>query len=175
MKPAWRLVLVAALQVLLLLSIVGFREFAVRTGDTVTLKVATTDTVSLTHSYSYVQYDISRIDRSNVTVDGNVTGDVYVEIRRGDDGYWHAVAIHDERHRTFSGTVLIQGNASTMQDSAIFVHYNIENVGVSPSAARGLPSGTGHEIAVEVRVDRFGDPVPRHVLVDGVPFALTRH
>ncbi len=184
MTRARKLAIVAAVQILILLSIIGFRQWAVWTGHTVTLRVAAVDPHSLLQGqYPYVRYDISQIDRSSVRIVGKGTGDVYVELQRGSDGYWHAVAIHDGRGHAFKGTVLMKGHAARPPQypakapgsaDVIYVTYGIENVSIAQGSARDVPSGSGHDIGVEVQVDRFGQAVAKRFLIDGRPFGLHR-
>lgn len=184
MTRGWKLALVAGAQIVILLSIIGVRQWAVRTGHTVVLKVATGDPRSLLQDqYPYVRYDISRIQRSSVRIAGKADGEVYVELQRGSDRYWHAVAIHDNGDHAFKGTVLIKGHAlrpplypaqAPGSADVIYVTYGIEDVSIAQDAARDLPADGGHDIAVEVRIDRFGQPQPRRFIVDGHAFGLHR-
>ena len=184
MTPARKLALVAAVQILILLSIVGVRQWALWTGHTVVLKVATGDPRSLLRDqYPYVRYDISQIDPSGVRIFGKADGEVYVELQRGSDGYWHAVAVHDGRDHSLPGTVLIKGHAlrppqypgqAPGSADVIDVTYGIEDVSIAQGSARDLPAGSSHAIGVEVQVDRFGQPAPRRFIIDGRGFDLRR-
>jgi uncharacterized membrane-anchored protein len=89
------------------------------------------------------------------------------------------------RERAFDGTVLLRGDAGGFFDDnlgtwrptsggAIRVHYDIEQIFVPEGSAAALPTGSGHVVAVRVKVDRFGDAAPQHFVVDGEPFDLKR-
>jgi hypothetical protein len=87
------------------------------------------------------------------------------------------LALHDDRDYSFEGTVLIKGEnwrPYGSPDVATYdLHFGIEDVYIAKGAP-GVPSGSGHVVALEVRVDRFGESTPKRFLIDGQPFALKR-
>jgi uncharacterized membrane-anchored protein len=178
LSPAKKLAIVVAIQFLILLAIIGFKQYTIWTGETVLLKTTPVDPRDLLRGDEVqLQYDISTIDLDRVAGDDQYGGAVYVELQRGDDGYWTAVALHGRREHSFDGTVLIRGDAAYYGPgggSRLIVTYGIEQVFVPEGSGATLPSGRGHTVAVEVKVDRFGDAVPRRFFVDGQPFDLSR-
>jgi uncharacterized membrane-anchored protein len=177
MTPGRKLIAIVALQFLILLSVIGFKQYTIWTGETVVLKTTPIDPRDLLRGdYVSVSYEISTIDLNKVP--GHDGGTIYVELQRGDDGYWHAVAVHGRREHSFDGTVLLRGDVEGFFGPAstgvIRVHYGIEQVFVPEGSGGDLPTGRDHTIAVEVKVDRFGNAVPRRFLVDGQPFDLRR-
>lgn len=178
MTPGKKLLIVVAIQFLVLMSVLAFKQYTVWTGETVLLKTTPIDPRDLVRGdFVAVRYEISTIDRAKVADDYKYpTGPVYVELQRGTDGYWNAVAVHTERERSYDGTVLIKGRVENgyQSSSTISIHYGIEQVFVPEGSGGDLPSGSGHTIAVEVKVDRFGNAVPRRFFVDGQPFELRR-
>jgi len=175
-RPLPKLILVAAVQLAILLSIIGFKQYTVWTSETVLLKVQPVDPRDLIRGdFIAVQYDISRIDTDDVAGDRYADGKVYVELERGDDGYWNAVAIHDDREHSFDGTVLIEGHTQRRSSSGILlIEYGIEEIFIPEGSGADLPFGPDHTVAVEVKVDRFGNAVPRRFFVNGEPFDLER-
>jgi len=180
MTPGRKLLIVVAVQFLVLLSVLAFKQYTVLTGETVLLKTTPVDPRDLVRGdFVAVQYEISTVDRDLVTDEYKYpSGPVYVELQRGSDGYWDAVAVHTGREHSYDGTVLIKGHVvETYQPasmSTIDIRYGIEQVFVPEGSGGDLPSGSGHTIAVEVKVDRFGNAVPRRFFVDGQPFDLKR-
>lgn len=181
MTPGKKLLIVVAVQFLVLLSVLAFKQYTVLTGTTVLLKTAPVDPRDLVRGdFVAVRYEISTVDRSLVTDEYKYpTGPVYVELRRGSDGYWEAVAVHTERERSYGGTVLIKGDVQEERYQpgsygTMNIRYGIEQVFVPEGSGADLPSGSGHTVAVEVKVDRFGNAVPRRFFVDGQPFELRR-
>jgi uncharacterized membrane-anchored protein len=185
MTGARKLLIVVAVQFAILLSVIGFKQYTEWTSTTILLRTAPVDPSNLTRSdFIALRYEISSIDRSTVTGDQCPGGDVYVELRRGGDGYWSAVAIHDRQvagsfartaSRMYSDSVLIKGTVQFGDcRGKIDVHYGIEQVFIPEGNAGQLPTGSGHTVAVEAKVDRFGNAAPRRFLVDGAPFKLER-
>jgi uncharacterized membrane-anchored protein len=178
LSPAKKLAIVIAVQFLILLSVIGFKQYTIWTAETVLLKTTPVDPRDLLRGdIVRVQYEISTIDLNEIAGDDQYGGTVYIELQRGDDGYWHAMALHDRRERSFDGTVLIKGDATYYGPgggSRITVNYGIEQVYVPAGRGADLPSGRSHTVAVEVKVDRFGNAVPRRFFVDGQPFDLSR-
>jgi hypothetical protein len=91
--------------------------------------------------------------------------------------------VHGGREHAFAGSVLLRGDIERYYgsdegrlpiDNTIRVHYGIEQIFVPEGSGGDLPSGREHVIAVELKVDRFGNAVPRRFLVDGQPFDLRR-
>ena len=177
LTPAKKLLIIVGIQFLVLLSVIGFKQYTVWTGETVLLKTTPIDPRDLLRGdFVAVSYQISTIDLDKVAGDDAYGGTVYVELQRGDDGYWDAVAVHGRREHSFAGTILLRGNVERYDGSGniIRVRYGIEQIFVPEGSAGELPSGRGHVIAVEVNVDRFGNAVPRRFFVDGQPFDLRR-
>lgn len=184
-RPLPKLIAVVALQFLILASVIGFKQYTVWTGETVLLRTQPVDPHDLVRGdHATVSYEISRLDSRDLAGDEDPYGDVYVELREGADGYWDAVAIHDERERAFDGTVLIKGTiertgyipGTARRDYSIYeLTYGIEQVFIPEGSGDQIPATTDDTIvAVEVKVDRFGNAVPRRFFVDGVPLDLER-
>ena len=177
MTRAQKIAIVAGIQIVVLLSILGFGQWTVWTADTIALKLeAPTNPPDLRNAYA-VRYAISSVDRSGVTVDAGASGDVYVELVRSPDGSWEAIAVHADRHHTRDGTVLLEGFLSPYGPKAETSSYflslgKLEGVHVSAATAARLPSGSGRDIRVEVRVNRFGHGTPLHFVVDGRRYPL---
>ncbi len=179
MTPAIKLAIVVGMQLAVLLSIVGFKQYTIWTGETVVLRVAPIDPRDpFRGDYFTVRYDISTLDSDQLAGDDYVSEDVFVELQKGDDGYWDAVAIHDDRERTFEGTHLIKGKHDydrwTRQDDGIALSYGIEEVFIPEGSGEQLPFGESDSVGVAVKVDRFGNAIARHFVVDGEQFDLRR-
>jgi uncharacterized membrane-anchored protein len=176
MKPLTKIAVVVAVQLAVLLSVLGFKQYTIWTGETVLLEVGPLDPRDpFRGDYLTMRYEISNLDPDELAGDRYPSGGVYVELREGDDGLWQAVAIHDDRERSFDGTVLIKGAVDYRGDSnKLHVEYGIEDIFIPEGSGGGAPFGRGHTIAVKVIVDRFGNAVTRGFNVDGEPFKLER-
>jgi uncharacterized membrane-anchored protein len=174
MKPITKIAIVAAVQLFVLLSVLGFKQYTVWTGETVHLAVGPYDPRDpFRGDYVILTYDISRIDPVTLSGDRYAYGDVYVELREGDDGLWEAVAIHDDRERDFDGTVLIKGESDYRSSGLLRVEYGIEELFIPEGSGSDIPWDRD-DLAAEVKVDRFGNAVLRHLLVDGEKLDLER-
>jgi uncharacterized membrane-anchored protein len=180
-SPLVRLVAIAVLQVMILISIVGFRQYTIWTSETVLLRVAAIQPRNFqSGDYVRLQYDISTMDSSARNRDGDTFfGTVYVELKEGDDGYWHAIAIHDRHERQETGTVLIRGNVGypfydpdvpVIGSKTYDITYGIEGMIVTSDGT--APASERASTAVEVKVDRFGQAKARLLFVDGEAFEL---
>jgi uncharacterized membrane-anchored protein len=171
-----KIAIVAGVQFLLLFGVIGWNQYTVWTGETVVLKATPYDPRDpFRGDFLHVQYEISTLDAGALAGDDGVGGAAYVELRRGDDGYWHAVAIHSRRTRSFDGTVLLKGDFRQTygfggQAPRYHVDYDIEDLFVAEGDGRDLPPSFG----VEVKVDRYGRAVPRHLVLDGAKIDASR-
>lgn len=168
-KPAVKLAVVVAIQFLVLLAVIAFKQYTIITGETVVLRTAPVDPRDpLRGDYVTVRYEISRLDSRNLAGDENVYGEAYVELREGADGYWEAVAIHNDRKRSFDNSVLIKGDASYSYANRGYdiynIDYGIEEIFIPEGSGATIPSGRGVTLAVEVKVDRFGNAIARDLV-----------
>jgi uncharacterized membrane-anchored protein len=167
--------IVLAVQLLIIASVVGFKQYTVWTGETVRLAVAPVDPRDpFRGDYVTLTYDISRIDPDDLIGERYAYDTVYVELREGHDGIWDAVAIHDDRRREFEDTVLVKGKAEYLggPDNLLNIEYGIEELFIPEGSGRDIP--WDRNVAVELKVDRFGNAVLRHLLVDGEKLDLER-
>jgi uncharacterized membrane-anchored protein len=175
-----RLFSVVAFQFLLLAAVIGYKGYTVRTGETVLLKTVPIDPRSLfSGDYVSLRYDISTLDLSQLAPDLYVgpRQTVYVELARGDDGYWRAVGVSRDRRSIRDGHVPIKGRVEDARfgplNRTIQVTYGIENVFVPEGSGRAVESGQ-RDLGVEVKVDRFGNAVARQLVLDGERVKLER-
>jgi uncharacterized membrane-anchored protein len=170
------IVIVVAVQFLILCSVIAFKQYTIWTGETVLLKIQPVDPRDpFRGDYMVVSYEISRIDQERMP--GYFGDNGYVELVEGDDGYWHAVALHDRRFHDFDDSVLIKAKSDYQRSSypTLWVKYGIEQIFIPEGSGDQLPLGEpDHIISVKVKVDRFGNAVARGFYVDGEPFKLER-
>lgn len=167
-----KIAIVLGVQLLIVGSVIAFKQYTVWTGETVRLAVGPVDPRDpFRGDYVTFQYEISRIDRAGLIGEDYAYGTVYVELREGEDGIWDAIAIHDERRHEFKDTVLLKGKADSNDGRSMSVRYGIEELFIPEGSARDIP---WRNVAVEIKVDRFGNAVLRHLLVNGERFELER-
>ncbi len=177
-KPAARLTAIALIQITILLSILAFKQYTVWTSDTVLLRVGQLVPIEVqSGDYVTARYEISSVDSLGRNRDGEAFyGTVYVELTESADGYWRAEAIHDRRDRDDDKNVLISGDVGypyydpgvQIIDYATYeISYDIEWLFVASDDAGSPPTAAASGIAVEVRLDRFGNAEPLRLFVDG--------
>jgi uncharacterized membrane-anchored protein len=177
LSPGARLAIVVAIQVFVLLGIIGFKQYTVWTGTTVLLETAPVDPRDpFRGDYFTVRYGISTLPQSLMR-DPYIEGNAYIELKEGEDGVWEAVAIHDDRERSFDDTVLIKGKPdyeAFTQPNRMNFKYGIEELFIPEGSGVQLRFEPDQTVAVELKVDRFGNAVPRHFVVDGERVDLER-
>jgi uncharacterized membrane-anchored protein len=189
MTAAKKLLIVVAIQMFVLAAVIGFKQYTVWTGETVVLATVPVDPRDpFRGDYATIRYDISRLHESELVGDDYVHGTVYVELQERDDGFWHAVAMHDERERSLPDTILIKGEVQRVDyapptcdrvpcspapvGAAYTIDYGIEEIFIPEGSGTDIPGGEG--LGVEVKVDRFGNAVARGFVLNGEPVDLER-
>ena len=158
-----KIAIVLGVQLLIVGSVIAFKQYTVWTGQTVRLAVGPVDPRDpFRGDYVTFQYEISRIDRADLIGEDYAYGTVYVELREGEDGLWDAVAIHDERQHEFKDTVLLKGKSDSNDGRSMSVRYGIEELFIPEGSGRDIP---WRDVSVEIKVDRFGNAVLRHLLL----------
>jgi uncharacterized membrane-anchored protein len=169
-----------AIQFLLLFSVIGYKQYTIVTGTTVVLQVEPLDPRSLFRGdYVRLNYTISTLDLNQVGGDDffGYRQTVYVELAPGENGLWQAVSVEGGRRDVPDGHVLIKARTELVnaqrEPSTLRLRYGIEEVFIPEGSGRDVEQA-GNRVLVEVKVDRFGNAVPRHILIDGQPFNLKR-
>ena len=165
---------IVALQLIILIGIIGFNEFALRTGTLVVLETVPLDPEdNFSDDSVELRYEINKLgsdlfDKPSFRLDQ----DVVVALKRRDD-VWVAVGVSDKSFP--NSEVEINGRVTFIEEadnSYIAVEYGIESY--------FIPKGIGPETELkynqnelagifqaEVLVDRFGRGRVRRVLIDG--------
>ena len=156
---------IVAAQMVLLLAMIGVKEFTLRTGTTVVLQTVPVDPRSLLQGdYVILQYKIATLPdylQTQKLLRGTV---VYVELTKGRE-VWAAERYGYSLFEPKPGEVFIKGrvNDSGLLDFGLGTYF--------------VPEGTGRaierasDIKVKVTVDGRGSAVIKEILVDGEPFS----
>jgi len=170
------------IQFLILLGLLGFKQYTVLTGETVLLRVQPIDPQDLFRGdYVTLTYDISRLQTSQLAGDDYFgRGDrIYVELVKGDP-YWEPVAVYSDRHQEHKPSVVLKGKLSNYSSSGgygtLTVEYGIEDVFIPEDTGRAIQELARHNggLALEAKVDRWGNGIARHLLLDGEPYKFER-
>ena len=151
---------IVAAQLLLLLAIVGAKEYTLHVGTTVVLQTVHVDPRSLLQGdYAVLEYEISTLPNHLSVLPPGTT--VYVMLAKRDD-VW--VASSYRTSKPAQEELFIRGTADDrgILDLDIGTYF--------------VPEGTGHiiegarDVKVEAAVDSVGKAVIKRVLVDGKQF-----
>ena len=152
---------IVAAQMVLLLAIVGVKEYTLRTGTVVTLQTVPVDPRSILQGdYAILQYRIATLPPH---LQDEPIGTILVVTLEERGEVWEAVD-YSIISPPGDGPVFIRGTV----DSRGLLDFGIGTYFV--------PEGTGHiieraaDVKVRVSVDTAGRAVIREVLVDGEPF-----
>lgn len=184
-----RLLVVVLVQTLILLAMIGMRQWTLATGIPVILETQPIDPRSLfSGDYVRLNYKVSDLRLEELAGDRQFKRHDTVFVVLAPDGesggeYWKAVSVHRARPRPGDGQAVIKGRVEytgdtiwdaaqnkTVQVKHLHVRYGIEDYFVQ--------EGTGHElerprqdekVSIQVAVDRFGNAGIKGVLVNGRP------
>ena len=174
----WAFAAVVALQLLVLMGFVGYKEVTLRLGQTVVLQTIPVDPRDFFRGdYVVLRYQISTLrSRSNE----NIYVSIPYDIAEGDTVYtrlepkgdvWRATDV--ERSPRAEWDVFIKGKVTrvTTRSSGgrgIDVEYGIESYFVPEGQGREIERS--QDVQVRVSVNGFGDPVIKGLVVDGEPW-----
>ena len=177
-----RLTIAAAAMTVVLVAMVGAKQYTLETGTQIQLETRPVDPRSLFRGdYVRLRYVISLLDLNDLPGDKEFeTGDaIYVVLKPGDP-YWTPVSVHRSRPEAGNGEVVIKGRVAyhwknpgtgkVPPRDQIDATYGIESYFVPEGEGRELedPSQIGR-ISILAAVDRFGNAAIKQVLVDGEP------
>lgn len=189
MKMGWRIVLIALLQSLALIGMVGMKQYTLSTGVPVVLKTEPIDPRSLfSGDYVRLNYSISRLSLDDLGGDKDFKrGDkIYVVLHQAGE-YWDALGVYRQMPKAQSGQVVIKGkvrysytrcrqkkeDTQKKQDKyacqLVQVKYGVENYYVPEGEGRELERPkAGETVTIRLVVDHYGNAAIKAVLVNGV-------
>ena len=168
-----RIAIVLALQTMVLLGMIGFKEYTLRTGIPILLSTKPVDPRALFRGdYVTLRYTINTLNVTQLSGDTHYwPGDpIFVGLERTSEGpYWHAVSSHRNRPAARAGRVVIKGQVQGMSKRPVAprhvpVRYLIEDYFVPEGKGQALESG---KVDVQLAVDRYGRAGILSVQVDG--------
>lgn len=145
---------------------IAYKEYTLRTGETILLKTVPIDPRDLFRGdYIVLTYEISRLNMDsfpNRFLEINTDDVIYVELQKADK-YWTAVNIHKENPNKIS----IKGRVKDMYDSTLNMEYGIESFFVPEGEGRELEKArNANKLDVQVSIDKFGNAVIKNLLLD---------
>ena len=158
---------IVAAQMVLLLAMIGVKEFTLRTGTTVVLQTVPVDPRSLLQGdYVILQYKIATLPdyfRSGVRrlPKGTV---VYVELTKGRE-VWEARRSSYSLFEPKPGEVFIKGRV----DDSGLLDFSLGTYFVPEGTGRAIERAS--DIKVRATINSRGNAVIKEILVDGEPFS----
>ena len=175
----WRMWTAVAVQFLVLLALIGVKQYTLLSGTPVRLETVPVDPRDLFRGdYVVLDYRISDLDLSGLDSDESrpfEEHDTVFVVLRPDGEYWTAAGAYHARPPVDAGQVVLRGEVEyTLEfrvagESSIRVKYGIESYFVPEGSGWAIEQIRGRGLGAEVVVDRFGNGVVRRLLVDGQP------
>ncbi|MGE5705043.1 MAG: GDYXXLXY domain-containing protein [Clostridia bacterium] len=161
-----RLWLMIALQIVLLLTIVGKYQYVAYTGQLITLKTAPVDPVDPFYGdYVTLNYEIALVDGNRVPHDVKLVDygkRVYVVLQKKANPWYEAVGVYREKPMANAGQVVLAGTLQYVDEYAgkqIHIRYGVERYYVTENTGRDIENRRDELSMVEIRVAGSGDAV----------------
>ena len=180
-----RLFVVVLVQTLILLAMIGMRQWTLATGVPVVLETQPVDPRSLfSGDYVRLNYKVSDLKPEELAGDKTFKRNDKVYVVLAQDGeFWRAVSVRHGRPRPGDGQAVIKGTVEYTGDTSwdaaqnkavqvkhLHVKYGIEDYFVQEGTGRGLERPKQDEkVSIQIAVDRFGNAGIKAVLVNGRP------
>src|SRR3989344_5801828 len=164
--------LVVLMQLIFLVGLIGYKQYAILTGEKIILKVVPVDPRSLFQGdYARLNYEINGLDLSKIEVEGekNFRGGekVYIELEKNDK-YFSAKKVSREKPKA---KYFIRGIAQRFSGNSLFVGYGIETYFMPEGKAKDFENiargGRDVEILIGVSVDKFGQGLINKIIING--------
>ena len=166
-------IMVIALQVVLLLSLVGYRESILIMGRTAVLQTVPVDPRDLFRGeYVVLRYDITTLGQDSNTPGAkryNLRGEinegdtVYVTLTNGNGNPYYMEVQAGEP--TDDADLFLKGRVTQKRGDMITVEYGIEQYFVPEG--RGLEIERADDVKVKVKINRSGTAAIEELIVDG--------
>lgn len=184
-KPRLRFWAAIAIQVAILLGMVGMHSYTLATGQPVRLQTAPVDPWDpFRGEYVYLNYAISRLGTDQMPMDGAPYRQgqrVWVTLRKGEP-YWTAVKVSAAKPQTGPDEVVLRARVQWTQPydytkegltegdlpGWLVLRYGIEQFYVPEGQGQAL-QGQMADLSVEAVVDSQGRAALRQVFLEGQP------
>lgn len=176
-----KIIIVLVIQTLLLMGMIGKKQYTLNTGTQILLETQPIDPRSLFRGdYVRLNYTISDLDLDQIggDIEYEEFGTVYVVLQQ-QDKYWQAVSAHKDKPEITNDQVMIKGemqhqqiqnwNVDTRESEPvnwINVRYGIENYFVPEGEGRYLERRDIGKVDIRVAVDKSGNVGIKAVLVN---------
>lgn len=164
--------LAIALQILFLFGLIGYKQYAILTGEKIVLKTIPIDPRSLFQGdYARLNYEINRLDLNKLEVEGDkyFRGNerVFVELEKGDK-YFTPKKVSRTKPKT---KYFIKGKSGYSSGDNLSVVYGIETYFMPEGKAKDFENlvrgKQSAEVLVGVSVDAFGQGLINKIIING--------
>ena len=170
-RPRPRILVLATILTLVLVGMVGLKQYTLVTGAMVTLTTEPIDPRSLFRGdFARLNFTISRVQNADYTGKFERGQTVYVLL---DTSAPQAklISVNEVRPVSSSDRVVMKARVFATWNDTIQLKYGIENYFVPEGTGLELERREpGREVTVDVAVDRFGNSAIKTLLVDGEPY-----
>jgi uncharacterized membrane-anchored protein len=140
---------------IILLGFIGYNYYTLNMGEEILLKTAPVDPRDIFRGdYVNLRYDISSIDLSNISRDGNFNDgdDIYAVLMKGDK-FWNIRTVFHFKPSLQSNEVCIKGKVTSSFNDNVIVNWGIESYFVPESKGMEIEKDI-RNVSVKVSVDR---------------------
>lgn len=155
------LYIIIAVQIILLLAIVGKYQYMAATGMPVTLRTSPVDpTDPFYGEYVTLRYEVNELDRQQVkdqlTVDdqGNT---VYVLVERSKHPWYDAAGVYRERPAAAANQAVLRGRVQYIDQDRVYLTYGWERYYVPENTGRAIEQK--ENLLVDLRVMGSGEAI----------------
>jgi uncharacterized membrane-anchored protein len=164
-------ILIGVFWLIIIIGLIGIKEFTLRTGTEILLKTVPVDPRDLFRGdYVILAYDIGRLDLNTIPtdyVDFRFHDKIYVSLKQ-QDGYGAASRIY--RSLPKDEKLFLKGTVRNVRGKLLTVAYGIESYfvpeGKGKDIERAREGFSRKRLSVKVSIDRFGNAVIKSLLID---------
>lgn len=147
----------------IVVAMVGYNEYTIRTGTEVLLKTEPVDPRDLLRGdYVILRYDISTIDAPSIKKEPGYGKDVYV-ILEEKDGY--ANYKRTSLTKPSGNELFIKGKTTYTSGKSLRVRYGIESYFVPEGKGKEIERLDSDELSVKVSIDRTGRAIIKDLVI----------
>lgn len=168
MKIFYRITVVIVLQILVLIGIIGLRQWTLDIGTKTTLETQPIDPRSLfSGDYVRLNYKISALPfPASMMTNLKKNQEVYVTLVPGDP-FWTAESVSVRKVTVQPPKIMVKARVTGISMDKVFLHYGIENFFIPEGEGKQLERPAPKDvISVKVAVDRFGNAAIEGILLN---------
>jgi len=165
-------ILTAVIWLIIILGMIGVKEFTIRTGTEVLLKTQPVDPRDLFRGdYVILSYEITRLQANISEFEINNGDQVYIGLTVDEEGYASAYKIFKQPpiglYIKGTATIIGTGFGNFEGTRWLNINYGIENYFVPEGEGREIERAWDQELVVKVTIDKNGNALIRTLYLDG--------